>query len=410
MTPIHFAREMARLSLLPSESMRHVVPRSFPQQHRSYPRPGMPVVELSMTELQDAVTFGFAQDDVAAVSLFFFTCFGERSPLGKSEPAVLSKQSVAAIGRLAGWCRAEDSLIRIAHGWYATRELSDWETLRALMQIVPEDTVVAGETAAILYGIELRPTSSYQTPFKVCVARPEGNRAIRRPGIRCRVLQMEKGDSIVKYGIRCTSPLRTALDLAATSTIEITTHVIELFLRKGLVTYDQLWRRVEALKGTRGCRTVRAAVINAKPQSESVFETAVRLRLEEAGLISPVPQVPVRIAGRKNPVRIDLGWEKYEGRQVKLGLECDSWKHHPETGPKAVADQERREKLGNEGWKILRIRFHELYGLQFTFERSVARILHTRVRTQERARWHFSRWNHNRNAWVRSEAKQRRVK
>lgn len=299
---------------------------------------------------------------------------------------------------------APSGLLRLTHGWYATRRLSDAELIRALMWVLPDDTVVAGETAALMYGVDQRPASSYREPFRLCVARPAGQRALRRPGIRCRVLDFEPGDVISMHRVRCTSPLRTAIDLASSATIDVATHLLEVFLERGFFSRRQLEERIETMRGRRGIRTLRRAAELADPRSESVFETAVRIRLHEAGLPPFRPQTPVHVPGKPNPYRLDLGYQcatSAGGMPLRLGIECDSDRYHPLTGPKADADRLRREAIGKCGWTVLPIRYRELRGEQYTFETRVARALGRKLLGPGRRPWVLSRWVRLRNAWTR---------
>ncbi len=201
----------------------------------------------------------------------------------------------------------------IARGWYAERPLSDEETLLAAVMILPHDVVVAAETAAMLHGVDLRPTFGRGKPFRLCVVRDRGRRATRRPGVCSRVMELFDGEVIEDArGFRVTSPVRTVCDLAMGSTIDRATVWVEGFRRAGLVTDDELIAALTQRRGRRGVRTLRRAIQLADPRAESPQETAVRLRLIEAGLVAPELQVEVALgAGARvaaSTLRIDLGW------------------------------------------------------------------------------------------------------
>lgn len=316
---------------------------------------------------------------------------------------VVSAAQVRDFGKTVGRARAREGLFPLAFGWYSTRNLTTEETMLALMSILPADTVMAGESAGLLYGIEARPASSYQQPFRLCVARPEGNRAIRRPGVRCRILKFEPGDLVRRYGIRCTSALRTALDMSLGASLDVATHVLETFVRRGWITKADLEERVALMRGWRGIRVLREAIRLMDSRSESFFETSVRIRLFEAGLPAPTPQVPVKAPHRLAPFRLDFGWLESGGNAVNLGLECDSSKYHPLTGEKADADRLRREEIERQGWRVMSVRYSELRGPKMTFEREVAKWLKRPLFVSERRPWSISRWQRLRNAWVRQD-------
>jgi len=203
----------------------------------------------------------------------------------------------------------------IARGWYAERPLGDEETLLAAVSILPRDVVIAGETAAMLQGVDQRPTFRHGEPFRLCVVRERGRRATRRPGVRSRVMELFDGEIIEDpRGFRMTSAVRTACDLAMGSTIDRATAWIEGFRRAGLVTTEELLAAAAQRSGRRGVRILRRAIQLADPRSESPQETAVRLRLLDVGL--PVPDLQVEVAlgpGARvaSPtLRIDLGWRQ----------------------------------------------------------------------------------------------------
>ncbi len=376
---------------------------------RSIKRCATPILALQKMFLERDEILGAEDEETPPAPYFAFSRFGLKKRAAIAPPPLVPAKLVASFERATMKSRVGKSLFRVAHGWYSPRPLSDWETLAALMQVLPEDATVAAETAALLWGIDVRPTSAYGDPFRICVARPEGKRAVRRPGVRCRVLKFEPGDLIVRYGIRCTSALRTALDMAVSSSIDIATHVFEVFLRQRLITRDQLRLRIEAMRGRRGVITLRRALALADPRSDSVFETSVRLRLIEAGLPAPTPQVRVAVPGRINPFRLDLGWTNSGDNEVKLGLECDSDRYHPLSGPKADADRRRVKLIESQGWTVLSIRFSALRGHELGFEKTVAKLLKKPLRIQERSQWKLTRWHLHRNAWTRSEARQLEV-
>lgn len=374
-------------------------------------RPGSPVLSLVATTMPLVETESSENEDGRPLSVYVRFCAlskgrtgGKAARLRVMVPPIIPAAQMRDGQKYGPSSTLPRSLVRFTHGWYSTRDLSDRELVLAMMSVLPQDAVLAGETAAALYGVEVRPTSSYGTAFKICVARPEGNRALRRPGVRCRVVRLAPGDVIVIDGVRRTSPLRTVIDMAAAETIEIATHLVERFLALGYFTRKQLRKRIRELRGYRGIRTLRRALKLAMPASESVFETAVRIRLREVGLPQFRPQVKVHCVGRRAPLRVDLGLElgkPGKAGHIRLGVECDSEKYHPLFGPKARADEERRRTLQREGWTILSVRFPELRGQTFTFEASIARLLGVQLAPDKRIPWRRSRWTMRRNAWTR---------
>jgi hypothetical protein len=55
---------------------------------------------------------------------------------------------------------------------------------------------------------------------------------------------LPESDITTVHGIRCTTPLRTAIDLAPELSTEIFAEVVQDFLERGLFTVDEAWRRL----------------------------------------------------------------------------------------------------------------------------------------------------------------------
>lgn len=313
--------------------------------------------------------------------------------------------------------RRRNSVWHLARGWHASRPLDDEETLLAVQRVLPRDAVFAGETAALVHGVDLRPPWQQGEPFRICSIRPAGHRATRRPGVRSRVMELFEGDVVrALSGIRVTSPLRTACDLAMSSTIDRATTWIEGFLRAGLITSEQLRTAVDDRRGRRGVRILRRAAQLADPRSESPQETAVRLRLLEAGLPAPDLQIEVR-TGQEEPIasttlRIDLGWPTERkpgedggtpGPEGGVAIEYNGAAFHPREGPAAARDATRLKVLRAHGWDVSVLVSEDLSGDERSFEIEVGRRLGRGVRAGPRAAWRPTRTNMFRNAWTRAK-------
>ena len=290
----------------------------------------------------------------------------------------------------------------LARGWYSTQPLGDAELLASLREMVPDDVVIAGETAAMIYGVDVRPPREREAPFRLCLLRTQGQRSLRRPGIACRTMSIDDDDIVdhPRFG-RIVTAVRAACDVAMGSTLERATAWIEGFLRAGLVTIAELRAAVDDRRGRRGVRTLRLAVARADPASESPQETAVRLRLFEAGLPRPQTQVRVYVPGESAPRRIDLAWPNTRG-PGGVGLEFFGTEFHPVDGVGARLDEERLALLEKEGWRMMVVRGADLQGDERTFEREVAQLLGVSCRGGLRHPWSVTRTSVRRNAWTRA--------
>lgn len=292
---------------------------------------------------------------------------------------------------------ASGDLVALTHGWYSTDELGDAAYLRALLRILPPDTVFAGPTAALLHGVDVAEPSPDRAPVRLSVVRPPGSRALRRAGLRCRVMEVAQDDVCEVSGVPVTSPLRTAIDLAASRALPQATATLEAFVRAGAVTVDAIARRVAAMRGRRGVRMLREALAAMDARSESPPETTLRLRLREVGF-EAVPQRPVTAPHGREPYRVDLAVMR-AGRRIAVEYFSDAF--HPREGPIAVHDATRLAHIRAQGWQVVVVRAEDLRGERRTFEDEVATRLGIAARGGLRARWASTRFDLYRNAWTR---------
>ncbi|WP_175954927.1 hypothetical protein [Schaalia sp. Marseille-Q2122] len=329
-----------------------------------------------------------------------------KTAVAADETCILFRTDLYARGETPRTIRRKvrtGELIQVARGWYANRPMSDMELLWEMQKILPADVVFAAETAGLFYGVDARGQDRPDEPFRLCILRPRGRRSLRRPGERCRSMMLEDEDVVVVgQGIRITSPVRTLCDIAMSERIDRATAVVEEFLRLQLVTFKELWEAIRVRRGRRGVKTLRRAVREADPQSESAQETAVRLRLKEAGLPPPSTQIEVkRKCGRL--YRMDLGWRCGEGG---VAVEYYGRDFHPEGGERGEADERRLTELAEAGWDAIVVRAEDMAGIEPVFERAVADALRARMgrrfRVGLREKWRRTRTNRVRNAWSRN--------
>jgi very-short-patch-repair endonuclease len=142
-----------------------------------------------------------------------------------------------------------------------------------------------------------------------------------------------------------TSPLRTVLDVARTSSPASALAVADSALRQRLVGPTQLVSAAQALRGP-GSLRARPVIYWADRRSESVLESVLRCVVLEAGLIGFEPQV--LIGDDDFMARVDLA-----NRAKRLILEADSFEHHGHRLAMA-RDCERYNELTVRGWRVLR--------------------------------------------------------
>jgi very-short-patch-repair endonuclease len=209
--------------------------------------------------------------------------------------------------------------------------------------IVPRTAVFAGRSAAYLLGAESLVDAV--TPVEVVV--PDADRFGPVSGLRIRRASLPSSDvrSVSRY--RCTTPVRTALDLACLEPMPDSVIALDVLLGRGLVHPDDLADRAAALPSGRGIRLARRSIALADGRAESPPETVLRILLRTAGL-TPVPQYVVRTPDGRFIARVDLAFP-----EQRVAIEYDgAW--HGKPGQLA-RDRRRLNALVAAGWTVLHI-------------------------------------------------------
>lgn len=194
--------------------------------------------------------------------------------------------------------------------------------------------VLAGYSAAELLGASCGPDHA---PAEVSVP---GSERRSRPGLLVHRFRPHTGEIEERNGIRMTTPLRTAYDLAR-----------RLDLGEAVVAVDALAHRrfapavvlelAAGHRGDRGVKRLRQVVSLADSRSESPMESRIRVAIARHGL--PLPEVQFPVSG----YRLDLAYP-----EVRLGIEYDGRDHR--TSERALRDLQREADFTTLGWTIRR--------------------------------------------------------
>ncbi|MET0190042.1 MAG: DUF559 domain-containing protein [Pseudonocardia sediminis] len=209
------------------------------------------------------------------------------------------------------------------------------------------DAVLCGYSAAELLGASCGPRHA---PAEVIVT-VDGPRS--RPGVRVRRDALHPGEITEAGGVRVTSRLRTAFDLARWLPPDEGVVAVDA-LARGEFAPDLLMNFAARYTGLRGVRRVTDVLALADPRSGSPPETRLRLILLRGGLPRPVPQHPVLDDGRRRAVWIDLAYPEH-----RLGVEYDGGDHFA-TPQRAREDAQRHTRLVAAGWRVLRYTSDEM--------------------------------------------------
>lgn len=287
---------------------------------------------------------------------------GETDLVNELPPTPLTLADLADLGissaQVRGLVRL-GVLSRVLRGVYLRREVVLTIQVRAacLAKILPAHAVVCDYTAAWLLGVDCQPTAALDGPLALDVVSVGGADRTTRAGTHGGKRTLADDEIWVIGGVRVTSPVRTACDLACRRGRRQALAVLDAFMRHCGLTQGDYRAMVRRFRGRRGCTQLRELVEYADGRAESLRESWVRMEIIDAGLPVPEPQVWVRLPGLGRR-RLDLA---YRGRKVVV--EYDGDEHHSKDAD-LVADRERRAALEAQGWHVIVIRSEDFEGLR----------------------------------------------
>lgn len=234
---------------------------------------------------------------------------------------------------------------RLFRGVYADAELPDTHAISVAgaALVIPDGAVFAGRTAAYLLGAEALVESA--APVEVIV--PEADRFGPVTGLRIRrtSLPITQVRSVGRY--TCTTPVRTAVDIARHEDVPASVVALDVLLSRGLVRSRDLIEAVDRLPAGRGSVRARRAVDLADERAESPPESVLRVLLRSAGLV-PVPQYVVREAEGRFVARVDLAFP-----ECRVAVEYDgAWHGRP---GELARDRRRHNALVAAGWTVVHV-------------------------------------------------------
>ncbi|MBF0689822.1 MAG: hypothetical protein IR158_18870 [Cellulomonas sp.] len=242
---------------------------------------------------------------------------------------------------------------------------------RAISTVLPPGGAVCRESAAWLHGIDARaPGMHLRPPALQCIV-PVGVSRVRRSGQRCWTSDATHEDIHIVRGVPTTTPARTALDLARYAPRFLALAAVDAYAHQGYVDPPDLARRARLLAGARNIARARFVIEQCEPATESAGESWLRLRLVEADLPRPEPQIRIRDTHGRELYRLDLGYPT-----VRVGVEYDGEAFHHATAAQVVADEQRRRDLAQRfGWTVIGVHRGDVLGRRNDLERTVAGLI-----------------------------------
>ncbi len=240
---------------------------------------------------------------------------------------------------------------RLFRGVHADASLPDTHGTRiaGAALVVPDGAVFAGRTAAYLLGADA--LVEVGGPVEVIV--PEAARFGPLIGLRIRRTSLPITDVRTVGRYTCTTPLRTAVDIARYEDVPASVVALDVLLSRGLVRARDLGEVAALLPPGRGSVRARQAVDLADERAESPPESVLRVLLRFAGL-SPVPQYVVRDAEGRFVARVDLAFP-----ELRVAVEYDgAWHGRP---GEPARDRRRHNALVAAGWTVVHVTAADLH-------------------------------------------------
>jgi len=258
---------------------------------------------------------------------------------------------------------------RVLHNVYADPALSADHELyaRAAALVMPQDGVLAGRSAACWYGA---PYTSAQDPVLVIVPPDSPWRGPR--GVRVHRTAVTPADivSLPDDGVRITTALRTAWDVAAQETVANAVAILDGMVRAGHLDLEECRRVTAENRGRWRASRVKKVLPLVDGRSQSPPESWVRVACVRAGLPGPIPQFVVVAAGEFLG-QVDLAWP-----EQRLIVEYEGAYHFDDL--QVRRDDHRYARMVAAGWRVIRLSAADLRDLEAVVER-IARALGLRA-------------------------------
>jgi very-short-patch-repair endonuclease len=211
---------------------------------------------------------------------------------------------------------------------------------RALARLLIPEAVLSGRSAAVLWGVDL---AGPDDDVECTVAASCRAGTVR--GVRVTRRALSPADITQRAGVRVTTRLRTALDLARIAPPDEAVVALDRFIRSGVVDLLAVRAAAAATTGP-GCRQVRRVADLADGLAESPQETRVRLLLHRSRLPRPTAQFVVRGADGAFIARTDFAWP-----ELRVALEYEGAWHGERQN--VARDRRRLNELTAAGWTVV---------------------------------------------------------
>ncbi len=261
----------------------------------------------------------------------------------------------------------EHRVRRVLHKVYVSFDVPDTRDLRisSLRLVMPPYGIFFGCSAAWVNGVDTFAPSKRFDLVPQCVV-PHGMGRCKVVGVRCVEGYLPRQDVMETGGVRSTVPVRTTSDLLRRLRRPYALAAADGMAHADLITVAEVTEYVSRLKGFPGIVQARDLTALIEPLAESPGESWQRLRLIDAGLPRPQPQVVVRDYAGRVVARLDHGYP-----EIRVGAEYDGREFHEHEADRR-RDAEKRDYLRRVlGWRIEVAGQEATLGRDDSFERAM---------------------------------------
>jgi very-short-patch-repair endonuclease len=276
--------------------------------------------------------------------------------------------------RLESWAERRDGLLttavartKISKRQIATRRESGvWRPVRRnVIAINGSPRSWHQEVRAVLLSCGVGVVASFWTALRLLGGRVPAERAdgIHVSGAMNRMVRMSgvvhhrsgsfvDADFVTRDGMRCTSGLRTVIDLSGAASADDLGDIVDDLLRRKLLRLEMLRDRVASLRPAPGrsvatLRAVLAARIPGYDPGESGLETRIALLIDAGRIKRPTQQF--RISFGKDRYRLDFAYPDEKIFLEGNGFGCHSIASDLDRGAR------RQNRLVIDGWRPLEL-------------------------------------------------------
>ena len=220
---------------------------------------------------------------------------------------------------------------------------------RALAKVAAPHVVVVDRSAAWFWGVSAYSISEESGTVPLDAFSLRGATRVRRAGVRGGSRSLQPSDVLDVGGVRVTTPVRTALDLACSLKRRQAVAIIDALMRAEGLSVADLLAQLPRFRGRRGVVQARDVLGLVDPRAESPAESFTRLIIIDEGLPAPTLQVWVYDDSGQPMFRLDMAYEA-----LMIAIEYDGEEHHSSPEDRAH-DAQRRAWLRKRGWIIIEV-------------------------------------------------------